>query len=608
MLRLLVTMSAAVAFAAAGVAQCFQTAGGTSIAGSLIAITAFDPPDDEGRSPVTPLGFAFPMAGSAAGSYTHCVIESNGLVYLSNGGTPVFLGNYVYGSLANLAGAVGSGPRIAPFWRDNWAMPTGWDITTQAIPGVSFRVNWINTTNFNATSPARSFSATLYATGEVDFSYDNFTITSSFVGLSVGNGVGAAAAASDFAANPTGGTLGLIYEAFVSPASWDLSNRTVRFTPNGLGGWNVSTPCTSPAAGHATYGSGCYRASDSVYQRFATAAAASPVLSNTAITFTPTGAGAYTLTSGGALLPIGSVQAVPTAVANGDDVIQTVPFTVGSFPGSTGLAICSNGHVALAAGNNPTWNVTPSLLLNDPQTSFRSAHDMNPTLVGSGQILYEESPALTMVTWDGVWDYGGTSTADANTIQMQFHASGQVVIAWGALSPIGASTIGYVVGYSPGGASEDLGSIDLATSLPYTTSSYNLAAMVLAASPAPISTAAAGTLVTYTQSNLPEVVPASGTRVGITIVSLGQNLLGQDLTFLGMPGCNLHISSLDVTLAFVGTSPSLTTQFQVPAGAPYGFQFFAQSVALITPNSQPNGQNAFGATLSNGVASFVASF
>lgn len=604
--RILATLSVAAALAASVSAQCFNPAGGTSVAASLIAITAFDPTHDEGRTPVTPLGFTFTVPGG--GTYTDCVIESNGVIYLANGVNPPFLGTYQVGSLANLAGAAGTLPRIAPYWRDIWAMPTGWDITTSSVPGVSFKATWINTTNYGATATPKSFSAQLFATGVVEYTYDNLVVqTSTFVGIGGGNAVGAGSLASNFAGNPTGGTVAMMFETFTA-ANWDLSNRTIRFTPNAVGGWNVSTPCTSPVASHTSYGSGCYLTSDSVYQSFATAALASPALSNTAITFTPTGSGSYALTSGGGLLPVGSVQATPTIVANGDDTTQTVPFTTGSFPGSTGLAICSNGHVGLAAGNNSTWNVTAALLLNDPQTSFRSAHDMNPTLAGSGQIKYEESAALTMVTWDGVWDFAGTSVNDANTIQMQFYPSGQVVIAWGTLSTLGASGIGYVVGYSPGGPSTNLGSTNLATSLPYVTSPLNLSPMSLSATPAPVSTAASGTLVTYTQNNIPQAAPASGVYLGITIISLGQNLPGTDLGFLGMPGCNLHVNSLDVTLAFVGAANSLTTQFQIPAGAPYGFQLFAQSAALIQPNSLPNGQNAFGATLSNALASFIAPF
>jgi hypothetical protein len=96
--------------------------------------------------------------------------------------------------------------------------------------------------------------------------------------------------------------------------------------------------------------------------------------------------------------------------------------------------------------------------------------------------------------------------------------------------------------------------------------------------------------------------------LGVTILSVGQDLPGTSLAFLGMPGCNLHVASLDATLAFVGNANSLTTQFAIPSGVAPGTQLFAQSAALIVPNSLPNGQNAFGATLSGGVASYISTF
>ena len=232
---------------------------------------------------------------------------------------------------------------------------------------------------------------------------------------------------------------------------------------------------------------------------------------------------------------------------------------------------------------------------------------MNPTEPGSGQITYEESAGVTMVTWDGVYDYDGLTAADANTIQMQFYPNGTVVIAWGTLSTLGASGIGHYVGYSPAGPS-NVNEINFATQLPYQVATINAPAISLAASPAPVSTVGSGTLVTYTQTNIPEAAPASGVYLGTTIISLGQDLPGTSLALAGMPGCNLHIASLDLLIAFVGTTNSLTTQFQVPAGVSYGFQLYAQAAALVVPNSLPNGQNAFGATVSNGVASFISAF
>ena len=39
-----------------------------------------------------------------------------------------------------------------------------------------------------------------------------------------------------------------------------------------------------------------------------------------------------------------------------------------------------------------------------------------------------------------------------------------------------------------------------------------------------------------------------------------------------------------------------------------GLELYAQGVNLIVPNSLPNGQNAFGMTLSNGMRQRISSF
>jgi hypothetical protein len=128
--------------------------------------------------------------------------------------------------------------------------------------------------------------------------------------------------------------------------------------------------------------------------------------------------------------------------------------------------------------------------------------------------------------------------------------------------------------------------------------------LTLTATPAPVSTSSSGTLVTYTIGNVPETSPASGVYIGLTIVSLQQDLAGTSLAALGMPGCTSWVGSFDVTTAFVGASPLQQTTFQVPAGVPGGVQFFAMAAALV----QPGTLNAFGAATSDGVASFVNGF
>jgi hypothetical protein len=132
------------------------------------------------------------------------------------------------------------------------------------------------------------------------------------------------------------------------------------------------------------------------------------------------------------------------------------------------------------------------------------------------------------------------------------------------------------------------------------------AGLALAASPPPVSTATAGTTLTYTVTNVPEAAPASGTYVGVTIVSFTGDPVGTPLASLGMPGCSLWVGALDLTTAFVGSGPVQTTSLTLPAGLPPGSEFFATAAALFVPGTIAG--NTFGAVTSNGVRSFVNSF
>ncbi len=128
----------------------------------------------------------------------------------------------------------------------------------------------------------------------------------------------------------------------------------------------------------------------------------------------------------------------------------------------------------------------------------------------------------------------------------------------------------------------------------------------LDATPPPVSTAVAGSVVTYTTTNVPEAVPGSGSYLGLTIVSFTGDLAGTPLASLGMPGCTSWVGALDLPTAFVGTGPTATTTLVVPAGVPPGSEFFATSAALFVPGAVPG--NTFGASTSNGVRSFVNAF
>lgn len=615
--RFFVALGAVAALAAAATAQnCFSGSGGASVVASLIQFTGTDPVADEGRTPPLAMGLTFPMAGVAT-PLTYCVIETNGVMYLSGAAGPSGLpGNYSYGSLANLRGPAGASPRIAPFWRDIQNMPTGWDITTESVPGVSFTARWLNTTNYGATSPARSFRATLFADGRIEFSYDVFTITSAFVGVSIGGGVGATSTPpSDLVAAPNSGSLGFVYESFGTAASWDLAGKTIRFTPNGAGGYAVTVPCGPIPASHASYGAGCYTISDSFYSFAGDAAVANAALQGRAVRFQPTPTTYLVTSASAAFVPPTAAAANLFATATDDgEILVTLPSPLPTPQGpQASLFVHSNGVLSWGSaaqtfpgGNNYTPNPAPFLAATNPGIWFW--HDFNEAEAGSGRIVYELVGNVLYLTWNGVESYASPEVANPSSVQAQIDlASGQVTLAFQAVDGNASSAFGSatLVGYSPAGASTDGGSQSLATSLPILVPLANVVPVALSASPAPVSTATSGTVVTYTHAGVPEAAPGSGVYLGLTVLSVGQDLAGTDLGFLGAPGCRLHVASLDATFSYVGIGSTQTTTFAIPAGVPAGVSVYAQGVALVAPYSQPNGQNQLGVTLSNALKSTI---
>jgi hypothetical protein len=338
----------------------------------------------------------------------------------------------------------------------------------------------------------------------------------------------------------------------------------------------------TPAA-NLILGQGCVRSNASVYENFS--AAAGFDLQNTVLTMLPTGGGAYiVLNSVGAFLPVGTIS-TPVPLALGDDTEVTQTFTTGSFPGATSFNICSNGYVSIGS-NGTAWTPDVGTFLNAASTGWRSWHDYNPTIAGSGQVKYEESAAAIVVTWDGVWDYGGGSAANANTFQMQFYPSGQVTLAWGTMSLLGN---GHLVGYSPAGNSSDPGNTDLSTlgAGVITLGTVDILPLALAPSTRPI----LGTNWNLTTS----AVPATGV-LGVDIFGVSDPGI-LDMSFLGMPSCQLR-TSLDVINAWPVVGATHNYSFAVPAlpTSLIGFHLFTQSAVFQVPPV-----NAFGAITSNGV-------
>ena len=356
---------------------------------------------------------------------------------------------------------------------------------------------------------------------------------------------------------------------------------------------NITGPVGPPCPGFATavsQGAGCLAQFGSFYENFGTAASFD--MASNSITLTSTGSGYVVTLGGGIYNPVGSLGA-PTSLALTDDSQVAA--------GTLGLTVGSNGWVATGAGNSNAFTPSITTMLANPASAWYSWHDMNPTIVGSGQVKYEESGTLAQVTYDGVWDFAGTTAADANNIQFQINtATGSVVICWGTMSTLGASGTGHLCGYSPGGASADPGNTDLSALIALITYTTDIQPLSLVGVGRPIQGPVA---VNYdvTTGNIP---PSALIHLGI----VGLAAPGVPLFFLGMPGCFLN-SSMDVVVGpSIFPPASLTwTALTLPALPPafVGFQFNAQGVILGTPLNTAFG---VGALTSNGMQMTVGTF
>lgn len=615
MLRALLPLAAVSLLAAAATAQCFE-----QNLGILAPFTggAAGYGDDE-LFDLQPMNITFPMGGLAA-SYTHAHVCTNGVIYLTNGANTTG-STYAYQPTAYLVGAAGSDPRIAPFWIDLESAPSfgGGTYINNTIPG-KFVVTWLNTVEWATQGPTFTIQAQLFANGDVTFYYSPsvYGISQPFApqfvsrcGLSQGNGV-ADPGSVDLTASQTNLADHILYEEF--PVNvFDLQSSAVTFINLGTG--YISIPATSCVpAFHASYGSGCYNISNSFYQ-FLSDAAGAPAFNGQSMTLTPSG-NEYLVTWGGGTFV---TPVAPTTLALTDDgqvsVTPSIPFPAPGGPVGT-IHVAANGMISMAQ-NPEAGNYVPEAgpFLDCPVMAFWSWHDFNPQEAGSGPVTYHEGTVsgntIAYFTWNAVENYPGGGVANPSTLQFQLNLStGAVKYVWVTMDPSTASAFGsaHLIGWSPAGPSTDGGSINLATALPLLTSSTNVFAMNLSASPAPISGGTSGALVTFTTTEMRPYTPGGPVYIGMHIMSLGQIPGGLDLTSLGAPGCSAYVTTLDLTQAIVGVTSTNSVSLQLPPLLPVGTQIYSQTVGLIQPFSLPNGQNAFGLTVSNGLRSFISSF
>lgn len=529
-------------------AQCFDTAYGTPLGtpATLFGDVVFA---------IQPIGFAFPL-GTA--TYTDVHVCDKGYVYLSNGGTPAPGGADFSATAAELAS---QSPRICALWSDIQVLGTNnGQVYVKSTPS-GCTITWINARCYSATSGLFDMQMQLSPTGTVKLLYGPGTTNNSVatqpswyagvVGISPGLGA-TLPTASDLSAGGVT-TDNTLYEEWLAANSFDLPDNGLLIVPTTPTGYTfVALGAPSNCASVTTYGTGCVQQDDSLYELLNSGTFD---LASTTITMfrQPGGYTVLNAVAGTFVTP----SAAAAVVANLDDTEQTVALT-GAMPiagGTTSsLTICSNGRIALGAtGNGTSWTPDAPTFLGWANTTIAASwHDYNPTISGSGSILFEQVGSIAYVTWNNVYSFGTTSP---DTFQYQFDvATGNVTIVYGTFSNVGNA---HLVGYSVGGPSIGTGT-DLSVALATPVTVYDNASqgLELTTNSSPSFGNAGFAFVT---SDVPNLVPIGILFLGTTAINPGT-----DLTFLGMPGCHAYTNANLTSASFPVTSGTGSVNLPIP--------------------------------------------
>lgn len=397
------------------------------------------------------------------------------------------------------------------------------------------------------------------------------------------------------------GTVGTLLSHDSSSTLGSLAARVWDFTPNAT----VQTPATgnnqpgiaiqvelgyNAAPGTAAwsqYGNACYTVAGTAHEFFGTSGAFD--LSNSAMSLLFNGTN-YTATTGIVtyIPPTPAATILPLTDDSETTVTLLSPL---SFPGGStpSLTVCSNGFVSIATGNGTGYTPTSADWFLFTQANWACWHDYNPAATGGGAVKFEEVGNLSIVTFDGVYNYGGTTAADANTFQWQFdRTTGNVHFVWQTMSTAGNARL---VGYKCSNPVLTTASVDISTLLPATfTVGCDVRAIDLAASARPIT----GTVINLNTTRVPAAASFSAVLVNFSAVIPGLELSPM------MPNCYQNIALGGAVTLALGFSPSWSQPFGIPNDPSYiGTNVFGQSAAFVP------GANPMGVTTSNGLRLLV---
>jgi hypothetical protein len=395
-----------------------------------------------------------------------------------------------------------------------------------------------------------------------------------------------------------GGSAGTLLNHDFSSTLGSVGARVWDFTPNAT----VQNPASgnnqpgmaiqvdlgyNTAPGTATwspYGNACYTVAGSTHEFFGTAAAFDLANSSMSLVYGGTN---YLAIPGISpyIAPTGAATILPLTDDSETTVTLAGPFT---YPGgsTSSLVVCSNGFVSVATGNGVGYTPVEATWNTWPQASWTCWHDFNPGAAGSGAVKFEEVGTLSIVTFDGVYDFGGTLP---NVFQWQFdRANGNVHFVWQTIS-LGGNA--HLVGFKCGGTVLATPSIDISATLPANfTLGCDALPINLAASARPIT----GTVINLDTTRVPATASFSAVLVNFAAVIPGLELSPQ------MPNCYQNIALLGAVTLNLGFSPSWSQPFSIPNDPSYvGTNVFGQSAAFVP------GANPLGVTTSNGLRLLV---
>lgn len=266
--------------------------------------------------------------------------------------------------------------------------------------------------------------------------------------------------------------------------------------------------------------------------------------------------------------------ALPLNVLHNQEI--AVPFASGWFLDGfyrqvSTLYVAANGSVSTGPNGG---NFSARNLLDSPYSSWFCWKNYDPSRLGSGSILWEETATHVYVTWDHV--FGISGNGPASSFQLQFEkASANVDLVWGDRP---GDNDFYTVGYSEGGVSSPLATMQIVpTSQLGFFVGFRKQPLTLGLPVRPV----LGHTLQFTVANMVGTSPFG-------VVLVGLQAYASPIVLPGGGSCTQAVSS-DAMLAFVPTGSQATVPMFLPGNPNYsGLQLHTQAMVL-SPGS--NGAN-----------------